>query len=306
MSNKSTQPNASWKDKKADPLSVLNKQASADWYMMYQFNRMQAAFQYTGLPETIPQDMLERYIMLDGICAVAEVDGSLYALPGKRGGKCDAYFRGTRWIGANPWLGVSYDYEIGKECEVIRNDSSEIGLLPLFERYSSLMAENLITIRSAEILMRMHSIITVSGDSSKKAAELYLQQIEEGKIGCICDPLFTGGDNGRTNIQTTTGGSASYITQIIELQQYLDAKWYNDIGIDANWNSKREVLNDGESEMNSASLLPLFDDMLNQRKRCLENINKMFGTSISVSPASSWEVERKDIKEEVTTDAEPV
>lgn len=300
MSNSINNPKASWKVKSSDPLSVLNKQASADWFMMYQLNRLASAFKYEGLPDTIPAAMLERYLVLDGVCAVSDVKGKLYALPGARGGVCDAYFRGTRWIGANPWLGISYDWEIGKECVLVRNDSNEIGLLPMFERYSSLMAENLVTIRSAEILMRLQTIITASGDASKQAAETFLKQVEEGRLGVIADPIFTGADNTRTMLQSATGVSANYINQIIELQQYLDAKWFNDIGINANWNAKRETLNDTENEMNTSALLPLFDDMLNQRKACVAEINEKYGTSITVSAASSWE----EIRDSLETNTE--
>ena len=41
--------------------------------------------------------------------------------------------------------------------------------------------------------------------------------------------------------------------------------------------------------MNNDALLPLVEDMLENRRQCIEEVNEMFGTEISVDFASSWE-----------------
>ena len=78
---------------------------------------------------------------------------------------------------------------------------------------------------------------------------------------------------------------------------------------------KREAINDAESGMNEDSLLPLVDDMLENRKRGVEKINKMFGTNITVELDSSWKeveyeyVETEDTlknKEKETQDETPI
>ena len=58
---------------------------------------------------------------------------------------------------------------------------------------------------------------------------------------------------------------------------------------------KRESINTNESQLNQDSLLPLIDNMLNQRQLACKKINKMFGTNISVELNSSW----KKVNEEV-------
>ena len=52
---------------------------------------------------------------------------------------------------------------------------------------------------------------------------------------------------------------------------------------------KREKLSTTESQMNNDALLPLVEDMLENRRQCIEEVNEMFGTEISVDFASSWE-----------------
>ena len=50
--------------------------------------------------------------------------------------------------------------------------------------------------------------------------------------------------------------------------------------------------------MNNDALLPLVEDMLEQRRVALEKINEMFGTNISVDFASSWEKLLKEFEAE--------
>ena len=79
------------------------------------------------------------------------------------------------------------------------------------------------------------------------------------------------------------------LTNLIESMQYYKASFFNELGLNANYNMKRESINSGESQLNNDALLPLIDDMLNNRKRCAEEVNKRFGTHITVGFASSWE-----------------
>jgi hypothetical protein len=85
---------------------------------------------------------------------------------------------------------------------------------------------------------------------------------------------------------------------LIEYQQYLKASWFNEIGLNANYNMKREKLSTTESQMNNDALLPLVEDMLESRRQCIEKVNAMFGTEISVDFASSWEKLVEEIEAE--------
>ena len=92
--------------------------------------------------------------------------------------------------------------------------------------------------------------------------------------------------------------SATNIKDLIELQQYLKSNWFIDLGLNANYNMKREAINSSESGMNEDALLPLVDDMLKCRKIGLEKINKMYGTNISVDLSSSW----KEVRDSIVDD----
>ena len=266
-------------------LYVTDKEISAKSYMNYMVIRLQKMFHYENLPETIPQEMYEYYLLYNGTCFVTEVNGNLYALFGSYGGKQDPYYRPTRYIVANPGLDLSKDYDIVEDGVLCRNDCLWLGLYPLLSRYATLMAENALTIRTADIMLRVMAMLSAPDDKTKAAAEEYLKNLENGKLGVIGENRFF--DEG-VKLQSPPSNNGSYLTQFIELHQYLKGSFYNEIGLNANFNMKRESIGDGESSLNEDSLLPLCDQMLLCRKEDVDKINKKFGTNITVEFDSAW------------------
>lgn len=261
-----------------------DKELALRHYLVYMLNRSQKIFEYKNLPDTIPKRMLEFLLQVNGFACVTKVKGELYAFRGGLGGEPDPYYRPTLCVVANPALKFDKTLEIDKDCVILRNDSFLYGLLPLFTRYASAMVENDISFRMASINTRIQAILSAPDDATKDAAEKYLKDVADGKLGAIQVNAFL---DGITATPMTT--SIRTFTDLIEYQQYLKASWYNEIGLNANYNMKREKLSTTESQMNNDALLPLVDDMLESRRVGLEKINAMFGTNIYVEFASSWE-----------------
>ena len=269
---------------------VSDKRLSAQTYINYMLIRLQKMFKYEGLPETIPREMLECFLLQSGSCFITEVKGKLYAFQGTMGGEPDPYYRPTLYIVANPALKFNKSLDLWNDGVLMRNDSLWLGLFPLMARYASMMAENLVTIRSADVLLRVIAMLTAPDDSSLAAAEIYLRKLEKGEFGVIGEnPFFEG-----VKLQSPPSNNGSYLTQFIELQQYFKASFYNEIGLNANYNMKREAIMESESSLNKDSLLPLCEEMLRCRKEDVERVNTMYGTSISVEFDSAW---RQNIEE---------
>jgi hypothetical protein len=272
---------------------VIDKERSCDTFINYMNIRLQKMFCYDGLPDTMPKEMLEYYLLNNGTSFVTEVDGKQYAFCGSFGGEPDPYYRPTRYIVANPALKLTKEYDIEKDGVLVRNDTLWVGLYPLMARYATLMAENMLTIRTADIMLRVMALLTAPDDRTKVAAEEYLKKLQNGELGVIGENRFF--DEG-VKLQSPPSNNGSYLTQFIELHQYLTGTFYNEIGLNANFNMKRESIGEGESSLNEESLLPLADEMLRCRKEDMEKINKMFGTNITVEFDSSWANNRKEIE----------
>ncbi|MBQ1294120.1 MAG: hypothetical protein IIY21_08785 [Clostridiales bacterium] len=288
---------------------ILDKRKSIYNYVLMMFDRTNQMFEYKGLPDTIPAHMLELYLQINGHIGWLEWNGNLYALPGGWGGALDPYYRPTIYIVANPALGGSQDCKIVNhlppfdetvwstkpDCVLMRNDTNMRGLFYLFSRYATELSENDISIRSAQINSRQQSIIAASTDREIASARAYIKALEDGKLEAVMDQAMATKGIRATNVSVQ---SANVIIQLIELQQYLKASWYNEIGLNANFNMKREYLSEEELMAQTDTLIPLIDDMLRCRKEAIEVVNSTFGTSISVDKNSAWENKQKELETE--------
>ena len=287
----------------------LQKDRCTNQHVSYMLNRTQSMFKWNGLPETIPQRNLELMLQMHGNVGIASVEGLLYAFIGGLGGEPNPYYMPTLYTVANPALKLSKNYVIDEDIIIIPNDSLYLGLLPLFERYASAITETEISIYDANINSRIIALLTAGDDTTRASAEKYIKDIIAGKVDVIASEPFFGGL--QTQPYANTGHNV--LTDLIELEQYLKASWFNELGLNANYNMKRESINSGESQLNNDMLLPLIDDMLKMRQDGAEKVNNMFGTSITVELASSWKDNQEEIDkaieditpEETTKEGEP-
>lgn len=262
-------------------------------HILYMLSRTQSMFGYEGLPDSIPQRELEYMLQTNGNVCIAEHNGNIYAFTGAPGGEPDAYYRPTLYTVANAGLKFSHVYRINKDCVIIPNDSMYLGLIPLFSKYATLLSESELSLFVALINARLVSLITASNQNVKLAMDKMLSDIEEGKLASILDKSIEG--LGNIKALPYTQGLSRTFTELIEVIQYNKASWYNDIGLNANWNAKRESIVSSESELNDDALFPLVDDMLRCRENALEKVNTMFGLNISVKLNSAWEDNQKEV-----------
>lgn len=255
-----------------------------------QFLRMtNQMFRWKNLPETIPARIMESFLQIYGQICFTKVGEDFYVFYGGAGGVPDVYYEPTEFIVSNPGLNYYETLKIGKDCVLMRNDSYFMGLLPMMERYSKQIVENDISILDAQFNMRIQALIVANNDNAKKSAELYIERIKKGEVGIILNKSLM--DNGIETKPFASAGTSNGLSQLIEMHQYLKASLLGELGLNANFNMKRERINTAESELNQDALLPLVDDMLAMRKKACEEINQMYGLNIDVVKNSSWEDE---------------
>lgn len=272
---------------KGIPWDRTEKEVNVRTNVLYMLNRSLGMFRYTGLPDTVKAYDLERLLQTNGYGVWTRDDkGDLYAFYGGLGGMYNAYGQPTQATISNPWLKFNATVDLMSDKAVLmRNDFMMMGLVPIYSKYSTLMVENEITMVLAGYTKRVNHIISANDDNTADSARNFLKKVEDGEVGFITETkLF---DSLKTN--PFGGGTNNNFTDLIEMQQYLKASMYNEIGLDANFNMKRERLNSAEVEMNSDALYPLIDQMLQSRRDALDEINSTFGTEITVEFNSSWD-----------------
>lgn len=283
--------------------NILDKTGAINYYVSLMLNRTNRMMEYDDLPSTMPATFVERILQVHGSAGVLEHKGDLYMIVGGLGGEPDVYHRGTIYTVASPALMLNENmyrvvnhlqpytvatWEKYPPCVFCRNDTMAMGLTPIFVRYATQLTENEISIRAAQINSRSQTIISAVTGPEVQSANQYMSNLEAGKLSTVAQRPFLDGIKVLSGTGGGTGGT-NIIMQLIELQQYLKASWYNEIGLNSNFNMKREYLSADEIQAATDIMLPLVDDMLLQRQIWVEAVNKQWGLKIKVRKSSAWE-----------------
>ena len=262
-----------------------DKSRNVDNLIKYMLNRSNIMFQYHNLPDSIPSREIELLLQTNGFGVFIEVEGKYYIVNGGLGGEPDVYNMPTEAVISIPALKLNKTYKINEDCIVIPNDSMYLGLIPMYAKYCTLMNENEMTMLLATVNKRIQHLLSANDDNTIESAKNFLKKVFDGEIGVIGESkLFES-----LKVNTTSATSQVSMKDLFEYEQYLKASMYNEIGLSANFNMKRERLSSSEVEANTDNLYPLVDDMLNSRRKGLEKVNEMFGLDIQVEFNSSWD-----------------
>lgn len=256
-------------------------------------------FKWEGLPDTIPQRVLELYCQTRGFCGIIEVKGKLYCVRGGLGGVPNYNYMPSNFIVSNPYLNLnanSYNIYENKNCVIIPNDSLYQGLMPLCSYHAELLAESSLTLRRLTIINRFPNLLIAPDDNTKKDIDDFLKNLENGDVSAVAAKNIL---KDATSVPLSNTAS-NIITQTLEMRQYEKAEWFNDIGLQMNYNMKRESITSSEAQLGEGALLPLPDDMLEQRRIAAKEIGDIFGVNITVDFNGAW----KDLRDSIAIELE--
>lgn len=257
--------------------------------ILYMLNRLSTMFKYEGLPETIRTDKLDLNQFIDGISYTTDkYNGTdIFEYKCTLGGKPNVHYEPSQVIIANPGQNFSGTFDVEEDGVLFRNDSLKVGLMPLLYQYSYLLAENMISLKMGLINTRAMSIISSADDDTTRSIELFIDDLEAGKLSAVFDSqLFSTASS--LKAQPLYQGSNNSLTSLIETNQYIRSLMFNELGLNQNFNMKREALNSAEVSMNDEVLIPLIHDMLHCREDAIKKFNEKYGTNASVKLCGAW------------------
>ena len=263
-----------YKDK-AKNLKVLNN---------YMLAKTLSMFEWENLPLTIPYKELEKLLQINGFAFITKCNNELYAFNGALGGEQDAYGNPTKFIISNPHLKFNESLDVEKDGVLIYNDDLAMGLIPLLDRYNTFLVENDINMMMYGYNSRTQKLISASDDKTKASAQLAIRKAIDGDIEVIGESIIF--DGVKVHSGATNNGLS--ITNLTEFHQYIKGTLFNELGLSANFNMKRERLTAGEAEMGDDSNYPFIYNMLKCRLKAIEKINEMFATDIKIQFGSVW------------------
>ena len=277
-----------------------DKAANVKQLNQYMLAKTVTMFEYQGLPETLPSDILEKMLQQSGAVFITKVEGEIYAFTGGIGGELDVYNRPTQIVIANPALKFNKTLDLEKDGVLMRNDDFCIGLIPLFDKAHTMMVENDINMMVYGYNTRTQKLISASDDKTRESAELFLKRAVDGDIAVVAENAIFDG----VRVQTAQTSQSVSITNMTEYQQYLKGSLYNEVGLSSNFNMKRERLISSELDASEDSLFPFVYNMMRCRIEAVKKINAMFDLNISVDFGSVWHFKNKELVDGVVAPAE--
>lgn len=266
----------------------IKKEDLIKLHMSYMLARTGAMFKWKGLPDTIPQRILEGQIQ-KGYTGIVKKDDKFYQVFGTLSSELDYNYMPTKYIVANPYL-ITKTFTINKDVVIIPNDNRYMGLYPLCRYYATLLSENVISKNILTVNSRAMNVFKVTNERQYNDVIEFIKKLYDGDIDAIVQKEIY------SNIETlpfADSRSHQSITELIEDQQYIKAAWYNDLGLQANYNMKRESINSNEAQLNESALRPFVDIMLESRKNACKKIKDIFGLELDVEFDSSWATQKK-------------
>lgn len=276
-------------------------------------NKLHSMFEWQGLPETIPQRVLETMLMRAGSTTIFKWNDRIYQSHGQIGGELNYNYLPRISIVSNPYIkdfnSKTFEIYYGKDdpesigvinavdkCVVGLNDPNYMGILPICNYYATLLTENVLSKRIVTINSRAINIFIAPDGNAKKDFEDFITNLTNGKIKAILAKNIM---KDSQTLPYAQNSSTGVLTDLIEDQQYIKASWLNELGLNANYNMKRESINSNESQLNQDALLPLVDQMLLMRKNMCEQVNELFGVNWTVDFSSAWKAKRVEIEEAI-------
>ena len=276
------------------------KRANVKQLNQYMLAKTVTMFEYSGLPDSLPADVLEKMLQQSGAVFITKVEGELYAFTGGIGGELDVYNRPTQIVIANPALKFNKTLDLVKDGVLMRNDDFCIGLVPLFDKAHTMMVENDINMMVYGYNTRTQKLISASDDKTRESAELYLKRAIDGDIAVVAENAIFDG----VRVQAAQSSQSVSITSMTEFQQYLKGSLYNEVGLSSNFNMKRERLISSELDASEDSLFPFVYNMMRCRIEAVKKINEMFDTQIEVDFGSVWHFKNKQLVDGVVKPAD--
>ena len=280
---------------------VNNVKCGYDYWFFKLLNIMQGIFEYSNVPESTSQREIELNLIITGHCLFVNSENGLFTPLSSISG-VDEYYQPTFAMFANPVIKDARQLEIGKNCEVVYNNSlkdsiwykpSDTGLFTFICRYARMLADIEATINIYTVNTRLTSYPVTDDASVTQSIKAFFKKLTMGERAIISDNNII---EKFRNVEVTKNNYKDGINDLLVARDKILEMFYRDLGVQM-YNPKRAQVSEEELQSNDQLLLISTDDMLKERQIGLERVNKMFDVNISVKLNDKFNVNK--VKERV-------
>ena len=266
-----------------------------DFWKMHLFERCIRLFVWESTP--IDPKEIEQRLILQGYTGIAPYKGpkrtdrfnygELTAFFGSLSGVTKYLDEKVKYIARCPvW---TKSFKIGTELALINNSAMRIPTMMLIHHYATMLAHADVSLIMCTINHRADSGIPVAKSQKHK------QSIKKMQSDLINGKFFHATDIGDVGLEFVkiTSGSSEDIVKLYEVREKLIKSFYADIGVRSAFEKNNNTVN-AEITSDQSYLLLNVADMLEQRQKGCEEVNRIFGTNWSVKLSPEIELIKKD------------
>jgi len=300
---------------KNDLYPVNDVKIGYSYYVAMLTEKCLGQYNYSNLPENLPEEQIELRLIQNGYCCIFKAKGYqdgkiadlglVTAFGGLSG--VDMYYKPTRFVYAQPVL-VGKTVTLHKDCAIIYNSTIDeyrrVGFWEIIRRYARMLAD----------LDSSFNILTVNGRAGKLnvvADEQTARTVNEAFQKLALGEYQTINQKSIIELYKTldwNGDKTGQMTELLMAKEKVMENFLQEIGVNKR-TDKRERLVADEVYADDQLLTVNTDDMLASRKKGVEEINRLFGTNITVRRNEAYEQHEpeeegsdSDESEDVSTD----
>lgn len=257
------------------------------------FERLMRLFIYDGLGDALEAKEIEERLFLNGHCGIAKYNNKLTAFFGSFFGPTVYQDEFTHYTVHSPVY--SNTFEIDKDIVAINNNSLRNPSIEHVNHYAILLAHAEVTLFKTLIEARDAGGVPIAqNEKSKQSLLAYQKSQYQGKVGVVSDLAGIGveylGSDRHTGVN---------LTDVWEVRKNLLRSFYSDIGVRASFDKRSNAIID-EVTADTSMLLYNVSDMLEERKKGCDRVNKMYGTNWSVRLSDEIDYNTENQPEELT------
>ena len=283
-------------------------------------NYMAPMFKYEELPDSIPEEFIERFHILNGDIAVWKLDDpnafrykdELIVSCCGYADKPDAYGIGARVIATTLSGYVKEDLKEGESCVVIHNNSLYTSDMPIICYFTDMFTEMFTSLKTNIIYSRLKPVFKVS-DEKERAAVLEAftkikddsEPIQITSSNVLAEALAEAGANPTDTIKVldiTDVKNADKLQYIVKCIDDAFRWFFSMIGqaIQGNGKLAQQTVDEVQGTTSMSFILP--NDRLKMRRKGWEKVNRLFGTNVTVDFSDAWKTESIKYKKEADID----
>lgn len=261
------------------------------YWFDYLFEKLIRIFEWKGLP--FEQIALELPTMTAGFSGfVDDPKGGMISARGSLSGPTwsPMIFKNFTYAAVGCEGGTKTIYSpytaVGRlgNCVLIQNNSMRNSIIPLVDRYASMLAHEDINIVNSGVNMRYDAYFSADTDGKVESIKAWRKKIFKGIFAPIVD---RGVNNAPSVIPGSSQNKGQTHKDAIESRQEILRMFFAEVGVRMSREKKGNLIA-AEVQQDDQMLLFNISDMLKQRQKAAEEISVLFKLDVSVKLSEEY------------------